>query len=261
MPSIKPIAIEPIAAFTDNYIWCLHNGEQAWVVDPGEAPPVLTFLTDKRLHLAGILITHHHPDHTGGIGALLEAFPALTIYGPHNSKIAGLTQQVKEGDVATVLDLRFSVLEIPGHTLDHIAYFSTDTDSPTLFCGDTLFAAGCGRVFEGTPPQMLNSLQKLSELPVLTSVYCGHEYTLSNLRFALTVEPDNAAGRERNTQATALRAQNKPTLPSTLGLELATNPFLRCRMPSVQSAARQHGAENENPATVFAAIRAWKDKF
>jgi hydroxyacylglutathione hydrolase len=255
------IQIEPIAAFTDNYIWCLHNGRTAWAVDPGEAAPVRTFLAAKQLDLQGILITHHHPDHTGGIGELRQAFPALTIYGPNNPGITGLDTLMKEGATVTVFEKRFEVIEIPGHTLDHIAYYSAETSPPTLFCGDTLFAAGCGRMFEGTPPQMLNSLQKLAQLPASTAVYCGHEYTVANLRFAQVVEPDNIAIRDRAVQAASMRAANKPTLPSTLALELATNPFLRCQTPSVRAAAQQRGLENENSAAVFAAIRSWKDQF
>jgi hydroxyacylglutathione hydrolase len=168
---------------------------------------------------------------------------------------------VKEGDTVTLFDYRFGVLEIPGHTLDHIAYYSADTTPPTLFCGDTLFAAGCGRVFEGTPPQMLNSLQKLAQLPSTTDIYCGHEYTQANLRFAQAVEPDNIVVQKRATQIAAIRADNKPTLPSTLALELETNPFLRCDTASVRAAARQHGLQDENSAAVFATIRRWKDQF
>jgi hydroxyacylglutathione hydrolase len=255
------MTIEPIAAFTDNYIWCLRNGPAAWVVDPGEAAPVLAFLAAEKLTLQGILITHHHPDHTGGIGELRQAFPGLTIYGPANPGIKGLDKQVREGDGVEVFGHSFSVFEIPGHTLDHIAYYAAGTNPPTLFCGDTLFAAGCGRMFEGTPPQMLGSLQKLAQLPAATAVYCGHEYTVSNLRFAQAVEPENNAVRERATQAAALRTQQRPTLPSTIGLELATNPFLRCETPAVLAAAKQHGLENENPAAIFATIRGWKDQF
>jgi len=257
--------IEPIAAFTDNYIWCLHDGRTAWVVDPGEASPVLMFLAANKLSLQGILITHHHHDHTGGIGELRQAFPALNIYGPRNRddkpSIKGLDKHVAEGDAVDVLGYSFRVLEIPGHTLDHIAYYAPDSHPPTLFCGDTLFAAGCGRLFEGTPPQMLASLQKLAQLPAATAVYCGHEYTVANLRFAQAVEPNNVAVRERAAAAATLRAAQRPTLPSNIGLELATNPFLRCQTPSVLAAARRHGAQNENLAAIFAAIRTWKDQF
>ncbi|HSB97493.1 MAG TPA: hydroxyacylglutathione hydrolase [Spongiibacteraceae bacterium] len=257
--------IEPIAAFTDNYIWCLHDGSTAWVVDPGEASPVLVFLAAKKLRLQGILITHHHHDHTGGIGQLRQAFSDLTVYGPHNRDnqpcIKGLDKQLEEGDTVDVFGYSFDVLEIPGHTLDHIAYYAADSHPPTLFCGDTLFAAGCGRLFEGTPPQMLASLQKLAQLPTATAVYCGHEYTVANLRFAQAVEPDNAVVRERAAEAATLRAEQRPTLPSNIGLELATNPFLRCQTPSVLAAARRHGAQTENLAAIFAAIRGWKDQF
>jgi hydroxyacylglutathione hydrolase len=253
--------IEPIAAFTDNYIWCLHDGISAWVVDPGEATPVLRFLAANQLTLQGILITHHHHDHIGGIDELRQAFPDLTIYGPHNPVISGLDKHVAESDTVKVFGHSFSVLEIPGHTLDHIAYYAADSNPPMLFCGDTLFAAGCGRMFEGTPPQMLTSLQKLAQLPSATAVYCGHEYTVANLRFAQAVEPDNIAIRERAALTATQRAEQRPTLPSNIGLELATNPFLRGQTPSVLAAARQHGLLSENPAAIFAALRSWKDQF
>ncbi len=255
------IRIEPIAAFTDNYIWCLHNNAVAWIVDPGDAAPVQAFLAARELDLQGILITHHHPDHTGGIDELRNSFPNAVVYGPHNSPITSFDTRVKEGDTVAALGHQFGVLEIPGHTLDHIAYFAADTTPPTLFCGDTLFAAGCGRMFEGTAPQMFASLQKLAQLPGPTAMYCGHEYTQSNLRFAQAVEPDNVAVQQRTIEIAALRATNQPTLPSTLALELSTNPFLRCQTSTVLHAATEHGLQNENLAAVFATIRSWKDQF
>lgn len=261
--------IEPIAAFTDNYIWCLHDGASAWVVDPGQAEPVHAFLAARDLQLQGILVTHHHGDHVGGLGELRSAWPLLTVYGPANPAIDGIDHILREGDAVEVFGHHFEVIEVPGHTLDHIAYYSADTTPPTLFCGDTLFAGGCGRVFEGTPPQMYASLQKLAHLPAATAVYCAHEYTLSNLRFAQAVEPASAALAERTATAVALRAQQRPTLPSTIGLELETNPFLRCQTPSVRAAARTRADSQEprtdlqdaNPAAVFTAIRGWKDQF
>jgi hydroxyacylglutathione hydrolase len=261
--------ITPIAAFSDNYIWCLDDGAHAWVVDPGEAGPVQAFLRARGLRLQGILITHHHPDHVGGVGELCAAWSGLTVCGPDNPAIAGIDRTLREGDSTTLLGHNFDVLEVPGHTLDHIAYYAADTTPPTLFCGDTLFAGGCGRMFEGTARQMYASLQKLAGLPAATAVYCAHEYTLSNLRFAAAVEPDSAALRERGAAAAALRAEQRPTVPSNIGLELATNPFLRCQTPSVLAAARERAPgsdnrqalENADPATVFAAIRRWKDQF
>jgi hydroxyacylglutathione hydrolase len=265
---IEPIAmrIDPIAAFTDNYIWCLHQNLHAWVVDPGAAAPVQAFLAGRGLRLEGILITHHHPDHVGGVNELRAAWPELVIYGPDNPAIAGIDHTLREGDSVAVFGHRFEVLEVPGHTLDHIAYYAADTAPPTLFCGDTLFAAGCGRLFEGTAPQMYTSLQKLAGLPAATAVYCAHEYTLSNLRFAQAVEPDSTEVRSRGAAATALREEQRPTVPSSIGLELATNPFLRCQTPSVLAAAQaRSGTKNDleiaNPAAIFAAIRAWKDQF
>lgn len=254
--------IEPIAAFTDNYIWCLHDGASAWVVDPGTAAPVQEFLNERDLQLQGILVTHHHPDHVGGLAELRAAWPPLTIYGPANPAIAGIDHALGEGDAVEVFGHHFEVIEVPGHTLDHIAYYAADTAPPTLFCGDTLFAGGCGRVFEGTPPQMYASLQKLARLPAATAVYCAHEYTLSNLRFARAVEPASAPLHERDAAATALRAEQRPTVPSSIGLELETNPFLRCQTPSVRAAASTRAQlQDESPAAIFTIIRGWKDQF
>jgi hydroxyacylglutathione hydrolase len=257
--------IDPIPAFNDNYIWCLHDGSIAWVVDPGDAAPVQAFLAAHGLELQGILVTHHHGDHVGGLRALREAWPDATVVGPRNPAIAGIDRRVAEGDALELLGLRFAVFEVPGHTLDHIAFYAADALPPALFCGDTLFAGGCGRLFEGTAPQMYASLQKLAGLPAATAVYCAHEYTLSNLRFARAVEPESGALRERNAAAEALRAAQRPTVPSTIGLELATNPFLRCDAATVRAAAQAQApaaiAKNANAAAIFAAIRGWKDQF
>ena len=257
--------IEPIPAFDDNYIWCLHEDAAAWVVDPGDAAPVQAFLRERGLRLHGILITHHHGDHVGGLATLRAAWPDAIVYGPANPAIAGIDHALREGDSVTAAGLRFDVIAVPGHTLDHIAYHSGDSTPPTLFCGDTLFAAGCGRLFEGTAAQMQASLGKLARLPAATAVYCAHEYTLSNLRFARAVEPDNAALRARQERDSALRDQRRPTLPSSIGEELATNPFLRWDAPDVVAAARERApepaAEGADPAAIFAAIRAWKDRF
>lgn len=255
------IAIEPIAAFIDNYIWCLHDGVSAWVVDPGDAAPVIAFIEANKLTLRGILITHHHIDHIGGIETLRRRFALDTIYGPDNPVIPGITRVLSEGDRIEVLGQAFSVLEVPGHTLDHIAYSSLDMQPPALFCGDTLFAGGCGRLFEGSPEQMFASLGKFKKLAPETRIFCTHEYTQANLGFAQAVEPDNLALKQRALSADNLRANDQPTLPSTLALELETNPFIRTQQPAVQNAAFQHGARSADEAEIFAAIRRWKDQF
>jgi len=255
------LQIEPIAAFNDNYIWALHDGNEAWIVDPGDAAPVLNWLAHHPLELAGLLITHHHPDHIGGIATLRRHAPTAEVIGPDNPRIEGLTRSVRDGEVVTLLDRRFETIAVPGHTLDHLAYFCRDANPPRLFCGDTLFGAGCGRLFEGTPEQMWHSLQRLAGLPPETLIYCAHEYTLANLRFALAVEPDNPALQGRNDHDQQSRAAGRPTLPSTLTLELATNPFLRGHVPAVQTRARSREPEVCDSATAFAALRRWKDQF
>jgi len=256
------LTIQPICAFSDNYIWLLYDEQsrQAFVVDPGDAAPVTATLQELGLELAGILITHHHFDHVGGLEALTQQYSPV-VYGPHNPAIDGITQRLGAGQSVEVLGHSFDVLEVPGHTLDHIAYFHAG-ETPLLFCGDTLFAGGCGRVFEGTPPMMHSSLQALAALPTATRVYCAHEYTLANLAFASAVEPDNAALSERVAQAQATRSRNEATVPSTLALELATNPFLRCEAPELKAALRAQGKlQGETGDEVFATVRGWKDNF
>ena len=258
------ISVEPIAAFSDNYIWCLIDSEsrRAAVVDPGDAAPVKAALQQRQLSLQAILITHHHFDHTGGITELLADYP-VAVYGPVSDNIPQITHPLREHDTLSLFGLEFSVLAIPGHTLDHIAlYCDQSADGPLLFCGDTLFAGGCGRVFEGTAAMMLQSLNKLAALPAATRVYCAHEYTLANLAFADAVEPTNQRLQRRIERDSELRQQDRPTLPSTIADELHTNPFLRCGEDSVISSARRHsGQACANPEQVFAVVRSWKDNF
>lgn len=253
------LRIDPIPAFNDNYIWCITNGRDAALVDPGEAGPVFEHLARERLVLRAILCTHHHADHVGGNVEIVARHP-VPVYGPDDARVAALTDALREGERVALpeLGLELSVLEIPGHTRSHIAFHG----ARLLFCGDTLFAAGCGRLFEGTPQQMVESLAKLSALPGDTRVYCGHEYTEANLRFALEVEPDNPALQARRTAVAALRAAGRPSLPSTLAEELATNPFLREREPAVAAAACRHAARPlEGRVEVFAALREWKNAY
>ena len=252
------LEIVPLRAFKDNYIWTLRDDRHAAVVDPGEAGPVRRYLAKEKLKLAAILATHHHPDHTGGIAELVAAKP-VPVFGPKGEPIPELTHPVGQGDTVVIAELcvSFSVLDIPGHTRAHVAYYGLGS----LFCGDTLFACGCGRVFEGTPEQMVASLGKLAALPDSTRVYCGHEYTLANIKFARAVDPGNAALAAREQRAQQLRAAGKPTLPSTLGEERATNPFLRCAEPAVVESANKYlGARVADPVRVFAAIREWKNR-
>ena len=263
------LQVWPIPAFDDNYIWCIHDGKSALVVDPGDSAPVQDYLLQSNLTLKGILITHHHADHTGGILNLLNQFGAdIPVYGPAGADIPGRTIVAMEGDKIEIAAPRisFKVFEVPGHTLSHIAYFANmqaDVVEPLLFCGDTLFASGCGRLFEGTPTQMTQSLAKFAGLPKNNLVYCTHEYTLSNIRFALAVEPNNLNLLAWAEKAQALRTQGLPTLPTTIGQELQVNPFMRCDQAELISAAKEISGQQElpTPAHVLAVIRAWKDRF
>jgi len=253
------ISIQPLPAFTDNYIWALRRADDAIVVDPGDAAVVQHWLDAESLRLTAIVITHHHPDHTAGIAAL-RRHGDVPVYGPRaeHAKIAGLTTLLDDGDEIELFGERYAVLAVPGHTLGHIAYHGAGR----LFCGDTLFSAGCGRLFEGTPAQMHASLQRLAALPGDTRVYCTHEYTTSNLAFANAVEPDNAALQARIAEVRELRAHDRPSLPSTIDLERAHNPFLRSDVPAVRTAAETHaGHPLDDDDAVFATLRQWKDGF
>jgi len=256
-------AIIPIPALRDNYIWVVREGRNAIVVDPGDAAPVLAWLSHEGVALKGILITHHHGDHVGGVAALTARHP-VPVYGPAHESIPGRTHPVVEGDIVALPDvgLELSVLDVPGHTAGQVAYFGRCDGLPVTFTGDTLFTAGCGRIFEGTPAQMLASLSKLAALPGDTLVYCGHEYTLANLRFALAVEPGNPALLARQAREQAKRDLNLPTVPARMDEERATNPFLRAAEPDVFAAAAAHaGRPLADVVDSFATLREWKNGF
>lgn len=253
------LAIHAVPAFQDNYLWVIARGDRAAVVDPGDAAPIESFLAARGLTLAAILATHHHGDHVGGLQALKRRW-SCPVFGPAGEAIGGLDERLAEGDRIGVpgLDLALGVLDVPGHTAGHIAYVGEGV----AFCGDTLFACGCGRLFEGTPAQMAASLAKLAALPGATRVYCAHEYTLANIRFAQAVEPGNAALEARRAREQAKRDRGEPTVPSTIAEERATNPFLRCAEPEVvASATRRAGRALAGPVDVFATLREWKNTF
>lgn len=251
--------IVPIRAFQDNYIWCLRRASTAVVVDPGDAAPVLDYLAREGLGLAAILTTHHHADHVGGNTRILAKYN-VPVFGPAREHIPGRTHSLTEGDLVEVpgMQMTLRVLDVPGHTAGHIAYYGEGL----LFCGDTLFSCGCGRLFEGTAAQMFASLAKFASLPGDTLVYCAHEYTLSNLRFARAVDPGNRAIDKREAAARAALESGEPSLPSTIGAELAANPFLRSALPALTDAASRHaGRALKSPVEVFATLREWKDVF
>jgi len=253
--------ITPIPAFDDNYIWLLRHDDGLFVtlVDPGEPEPVLDLLRQRQLQLSAVLITHHHWDHAGAIDELKSVYPEAHFYGPRDARIPGLTHVVCEGDAVSPpgLDATFAVMEVPGHTSTHVAYFGEGC----LFCGDTLFAGGCGRVFDGTFDDLAASLQRIAGLPTQTLVYCAHEYTMANLGFAAWVEPDNQELLRRSEAERKRREAGMPTVPSTLAVELQTNPFMRLSEPGVAAAAaRRAGRPLETPAQVFYALRKWKDE-
>ncbi|MGY0194817.1 hydroxyacylglutathione hydrolase [Leptothrix sp. BB-4] len=254
-----------LPAFDDNYIWMLHDGHKALVVDPGDAGPVRAALERQGLELGAILVTHHHGDHVGGLAALLASHPC-TVWGPARESMPVEVIRVQGGQTLHVDALGgfpIDVIDVPGHTAGHVAYVvpALDGEDPILFCGDTLFSAGCGRLFEGTPAQMHDSLSRLAALPAATRVCCAHEYTLANLRFARAVEPDNPALLAHQTLCETLRDDLQPTLPSRIGLERQINPYLRCDQPQVKASAALRGANPADPVSVLATVRSWKNEF
>lgn len=254
--------ISGVPAFDSNYLWVLSSGGRAAVVDPGDAAAVQAHLDAHGLALEAILATHHHADHVGGVAALAARWKC-PVYGPVEPRIAGITHPVREGDRVALgfLGPAFEVIEVPGHTSSHVAYWQRG-EPPRLFCGDTLFACGCGRLFEGTPAQMNDSLAKLAALDPRTLAYCAHEYTLANIAFARAADPANAALRAREAREKARRDRGEPTVPMALAEELETNPFLRCATPGVREAAERHaGRALAGPVDVFATIREWKNRF
>lgn len=255
----RMVQFTPIPAFSDNYIWMIGaaSGSDVAVVDPGDAGPVLAEINARKLNLAAVLVTHHHGDHTAGVEELVDRHPA-PVFGPAGEVIDGVDRPVRGGDAIPLpeLGLSLTVVDVPGHTAGHVAYLASEF----ALVGDTLFAGGCGRVFEGTMEQMHQSLTRLSGLEPETLIFCAHEYTLANLRFALEVEPENQALRKRIADATRARDRGQPTVPSTLEVERATNPFLRCDHPDVAAAASVFaGRPQQTPSEVFAVIRGWKD--
>lgn len=254
------MTVFPIQAYQDNYIWCIHDAESAVVVDPGDASPVVKYLTANGLKLCAILVTHHHWDHTDGIDDLLMSYQNIPVYGPNNPKIYQVNRCVSEGNRIDLceLNLCFRIVEVPGHTLDHIAYYNDDW----VFCGDTVFSAGCGRLFEGSAGQMVTSIAKLMALPNNTELYCTHEYTLANLKFANCVEPNSQVLQDYTHWAKLRRQNDEPTLPSTIAQQAQINPFVRLHSPEIIDSLKTQGyLDLDTYEQRFAALRHWKDNF
>ena len=252
------LIVEPIKAYTDNYIWLVSTNEGSIVVDPGESKEILNLIDSNKIDLKGVLITHHHYDHTNGLLDLTNKMN-LEVYGP--KKIEGINNIVKESDKFSLIGIDFEVIEIPGHTLDHLAFYSSNNKDPILFCGDTLFAGGCGRVFEGTFEQMFKSLKKISNYPKETKIFCGHEYTLSNLKFALEVDEDNKQLADEYINVKKLISSDIPSLPTNLNKELKLNPFLRCNEINIKNKVIDKFDIIDDELEIFTALRKWKDNF
>ena len=253
------LSIEPIKAFEDNYIWLLTTNEGSIVIDPGESSKIKSLIDNNEIDLKGILITHHHYDHTNGLNDLSDN-GMLDIYGPENN-IVEINKRVKDSDRISIIGLDFEIIEVPGHTLDHIAFYSFNENMPILFCGDALFSGGCGRIFEGTHRQMYDSLNKLASLPKHTKVYCGHEYTLSNLKFAIEVDTENKDLLDEYNHVKKLNISKNPSLPSTLDKELKINPFLRCNNMSIRNKINKEFNVSGDDFEIFTALREWKDNY
>jgi hydroxyacylglutathione hydrolase len=261
--SLDTLSLVTVPAFDDNYLWLLHDGVHAIVVDPGDAAPIEAKLTELGLQLEAILVTHHHADHVGGVDTLRDATGAR-VFGPAFETIPEPVQRVGAGETVSVLGIEFEVLEVPGHTSGHIAYFHKGSalhSTPLLFCGDTLFSGGCGRLFEGTPAQMLASLSSLADLPEDTIVCCAHEYTLSNLKFALAVDGANTDLIAYEVHCQQLRSAGIPTIPSRIGTEKKINPFLRSHTAGVIASVQEFDATTQSSTDIFAALRQWKNNF
>ena len=250
--------VEPIKAYTDNYIWLVSTNEGSIIVDPGESEEILNLVDSNKIDLKGVLITHHHYDHTNGLIDLTNKIN-LEVYGP--KKIDGINNIVKESDKFSLIGIDFEVIEIPGHTLDHLAFYSSNNRDPILFCGDTLFAGGCGRVFEGTFEQMFESLKKISNYPKETKIFCGHEYTLSNLKFALEADEDNKQLADEYINVKKLISSDIPSLPTNLNKELKVNPFLRCNEINIKNKVIDKFDIIDDELEIFTALRKWKDNF
>ena len=252
-------SVEPIKAYDDNYIWLISTNEGSIIVDPGESKEIIKGINENKIDLKGILITHHHFDHTNGLQDLLN-IDDFDVYGPVNN-IDSINKRVREPDKFSIIGIDFEVIDLPGHTLDHIGFYSFNNGNPILFCGDTLFAAGCGRVFEGTYEQMFEALKKISKLPMNTKVYCGHEYTLSNIKFALEVDPNNLKIQDEYRHVQELMKSDIPSLPTTIEKELDINPFLRCDNLDIKKNIIEKFNVGDSEFEIFKAIRKWKDNF